>query len=289
MTTDVAIQPAAESPDPVLEAALATRGLACAARVTRHIGASLARIWENVLDWEHLPWLHAEAFEAIELVSASALGWRAHVRGRGSTTWSVIEVQIERDALRYVSVTREGAGASAEIWTWLSPEGTDATRVDQAFWLPKTDEARLRRRGVALLALYDVLWAQDEMMMRDREAELRALRGARRHAVRVSLGSLDALRARLPASTTAGGRRFRVMAVGAELVAVAARCPHRLGPLDDAACEGGELVCPWHGYRFDARTGRSTDGHGLRLETARVEIDPETRDVQLIVEPRSAR
>ena len=27
------------------------------------------------------------------------------------------------------------------------------------------------------------------------------------------------------------------------------------------------FVCPWHGYRFDLRTGDSTDGHRLRLDT----------------------
>ena len=28
----------------------------------RRIGASLERVWENVRDWEHLPWLHRQSF-----------------------------------------------------------------------------------------------------------------------------------------------------------------------------------------------------------------------------------
>jgi nitrite reductase (NADH) small subunit len=45
-------------------------------------------------------------------------------------------------------------------------------------------------------------------------------------------------------------------------------CPHLGGPLDQARVENGCIRCPWHGYRFDVRTGRSTDGRGLRLEIA---------------------
>jgi nitrite reductase/ring-hydroxylating ferredoxin subunit len=34
--------------------------------------------------------------------------------------------------------------------------------------------------------------------------------------------------------------------------------------------------CPWHGYRFDARSGGNLDGRGLRLAFARrLEVDAE--------------
>jgi len=33
-------------------------GLALAATYTREVTAGIQRIWENVLDWEHLPALH---------------------------------------------------------------------------------------------------------------------------------------------------------------------------------------------------------------------------------------
>ncbi len=45
----------------------------------RTIRASLARAWENVLDWEHLPWLHRSAFSDIEHIDSGAWGWRARV------------------------------------------------------------------------------------------------------------------------------------------------------------------------------------------------------------------
>jgi len=35
-------------------------------------------------------------------------------------------------------------------------------------------------------------------------------------------------------------------------------CPHRGGPLAGGRLVAGELACPWHGFRFDPRTGAAT-------------------------------
>jgi nitrite reductase/ring-hydroxylating ferredoxin subunit len=48
----------------------------------RTIRASLERIWENVLDWEHLPGLNRGSFDAIRCLDASEHGWRARLRAR---------------------------------------------------------------------------------------------------------------------------------------------------------------------------------------------------------------
>ena len=37
--------------------------------------------------------------------------------------------------------------------------------------------------------------------------------------------------------------------------ATQARCTHRQGPLYEGALQGPVLTCPWHGARFDIRTG----------------------------------
>ena len=57
-------------------------GLTLAAVYEREVAASLERIWENVLDWEHLPWLHRTSFQAIHEVEAGPSGWRARVLAR---------------------------------------------------------------------------------------------------------------------------------------------------------------------------------------------------------------
>ena len=46
------------------------------------------------------------------------------------------------------------------------------------------------------------------------------------------------------------------------------RCPHQGKTLDHASFEDGMIVCPWHHYGFDLKTGR---GHGLHLENYPIE------------------
>ncbi len=43
----------------------------------------------------------------------------------------------------------------------------------------------------------------------------------------------------------------------------AVKCPHQGASLQGATCEDGRIVCPWHRYGFDLKTGR---GAGLYLE-----------------------
>jgi hypothetical protein len=59
--------------------------LTTVATYRRTIGASAERVWENVLDWEHLPWLHSGSFSDIVCNGAGEWGWRARrprCRGR---------------------------------------------------------------------------------------------------------------------------------------------------------------------------------------------------------------
>ncbi len=50
------------------------------------------------------------------------------------------------------------------------------------------------------------------------------------------------------------------------------RCPHQGGPLAEGTIEGCLLRCPWHGYDFDARTGRSPGGFGDGVAAHPVEL-----------------
>ena len=48
------------------------------------------------------------------------------------------------------------------------------------------------------------------------------------------------------------------------------RCPHQGITLEKASCEDGFIVCPWHRYGFNLKTGRG--GGGLHLENYPIEI-----------------
>jgi len=278
----------------------------------RELDASVERIWENVLDWEHLPYLHAQAFTSVRMTSIDRDHWHGEVGLPGlSGATAEIDVRLDRANLRYTTSTVAGAGAGTEIVTQMFPRSERNTGIRVDFhmpWAPAGTEAAV---GEFYTRLYVQLWDQDEAMMRERQRVLdaaaaggRAARGVSQEPspgptqglshepsreslqspsqASVSLGRVRELAARLPLEVELGGRRFRVVGIEGRLFAHDTQCPHLGGPLAEHDLEGCEAVCPWHGYRFDVRTGLSSDGRSLRLaRSAVVEIDACSGDVRL--------
>lgn len=249
----------------------------------RTVAASLTRIWENVLDWEHLPWLHRGAFLSVRLLDSWRDGWRAEVAlpPPSAPRTAEIAVHLDRLALRYVTATVAGFGAGTEILTALVPEGAHATAITVTFHVPDVDPARREMVAAAYTRLYARLWDEDEAMMVRRHAVLDAEAAPGDDAGRdATLGHEDEVRARLPFVVKLGAREVRLVALGDAIVAHATVCPHRGGPLAAAPVENGAVTCPWHGYRFDLRTGANTNRRSCRLDPpAHVTIDPSTRIV----------
>jgi len=195
----------------------------------RTIRASLERVWENVLDWEHLPWLHRTSFGHVRLLHAARDGWRAETSLAGGGVPFVVEVAIDRAGLRYHSRTAAGPGAGSDVVTTLAPVGEHATRIHVEFLVPGVAPEHRDAVGPAYTRLYTRLWDEDEAMMMRRQALLDG---------RLAGGTREALLA-------GASCRFSTL------------CPHLGGPLDEADVDAGGIVtCPWHGRRFDVRTGR---------------------------------
>lgn len=56
--------------------------------------------------------------------------------------------------------------------------------------------------------------------------------------------------------------------------AIANICTHEGGPLADGTLEGYEVECPWHGSKFDVRTGAVTNPPATEPETTfEVKVD----------------
>ena len=226
-----------------------------AAIYRREVGASLARIWENVFDWEHLAHLHDGSFASCELIDRGIWGWRVAL----ATTIrredrQVIELRADRAAGRYVSTTLEGTGSGTEIRVALAARNPQRTGVAVEFHVPEGRADRLAAIGSAYSAAYVRLWDEDEAMMQRRERMLRR-RKSEAPAVPVDLGSADEVRSALPLGFEFAGRPFRLIELGGALIAHSSVCPHWLGPLDDAPVADGTVRCPWHGYRFDLASG----------------------------------
>ena len=89
------------------------------------------------------------------------------------------------------------------------------------------------------------------------------------------------------------GRSIGVFNLGGDYVALRNRCPHQGGPLcagtlfsaieaerpgSYSVSRAGEIIrCPWHGWEFDMRTGRSWfDPHRVRVRRYPARLVAET-------------
>jgi nitrite reductase (NADH) small subunit len=78
------------------------------------------------------------------------------------------------------------------------------------------------------------------------------------------------------------GRPIAIFRVGRDLVALANQCLHLASPIDDGFVEDGLLTCPWHGWRYDVRTGehltllgrrRGLATYPVRVRGEMIEVD----------------
>jgi nitrite reductase/ring-hydroxylating ferredoxin subunit len=70
------------------------------------------------------------------------------------------------------------------------------------------------------------------------------------------------------------GRPVAIFNVGGTVYAIDGACSHRGGPLGDGELTGSVVTCPWHGARFDVRTGAVLAPPATRnAETHRVVLD----------------
>jgi nitrite reductase/ring-hydroxylating ferredoxin subunit len=237
----------------------------------RELPVSLERLYENALDWEHLPYLHRASFSSVACIDAGAWGWRADVGLQPDGRPIVLELALDRDCRRWITRTLEGAGAGTEIWTHAFALGPRTTEVVVDFFLPAVDPARLASIGELYRSLYAQLYDEDESMMVGRQAALDRRHDRGQSAI-VALGARDALD--LPMTVDVGGTPVCIVEIDGELVAYTGVCPHSLGPLYQAPVVDGVVQCPWHGYRFDVRSGVEVAGQRCRLPaTTTITVD----------------
>jgi nitrite reductase/ring-hydroxylating ferredoxin subunit len=51
------------------------------------------------------------------------------------------------------------------------------------------------------------------------------------------------------------GEKIALFLVDGAFYALSDTCTHRGGPLSEGEVHGAEVTCPWHGAKFDLRTG----------------------------------
>jgi len=89
----------------------------------------------------------------------------------------------------------------------------------------------------------------------------------------IQVARLDEIPNRGMKSVRVGGREVLLCRLDGRVFALPSRCTHRGAPLIDGRLEGPFLRCPWHGVKFDVRTGVRVcvpDCVDLRVTRARV-------------------
>jgi phenylpropionate dioxygenase-like ring-hydroxylating dioxygenase large terminal subunit len=222
--------------------------LALAATYTREVRVGIERIWENVLDWEHLPALHEIFFDDVALLEIGSWGWRVELTKAPGTAGRrmVVELRVDRANTRYCARTLAGDGAGTEIWTLLAALGPQRTAFEVRFYLPEPRPDRLAALGEKYRSSYVRLWDQDEAMTMRRQAlSTRSRDRWKGSGAPLALGPLRQLRKRLPLLVEVDGEPFRLLELeDGALVAHGTICPHWLGPLEEAVPENGKLRCP---------------------------------------------
>lgn len=69
--------------------------------------------------------------------------------------------------------------------------------------------------------------------------------------------------------------------VNGNFLAVDNTCPHAGGPLGEGTMDGEVVECPWHGWRFNVRTGERPENPEIRVPC--VEVRVQGSDVQVKV------
>jgi nitrite reductase/ring-hydroxylating ferredoxin subunit len=77
------------------------------------------------------------------------------------------------------------------------------------------------------------------------------------------------------------GQKIALFRVDGAFYALSDTCTHRGGPLSEGELEGAEVTCPWHGAKFDIRTGavlgppaqQGIKSYPVRVTGADIEIE----------------
>ena len=79
----------------------------------------------------------------------------------------------------------------------------------------------------------------------------------------------------------AGPDTLAVFNVDGQFFALDNRCVHRGGPLGEGPLDGHVVMCPWHAWRFDVRTGANVNNPAVKVACAPVTVEDDAVYVDL--------
>jgi nitrite reductase/ring-hydroxylating ferredoxin subunit len=231
----------------------------------RVLPVSMDRMFENALDWEHLPFLHSSSFTTIQCEDAGSWGWRARVSDARARE-SLLELRLDTSQRRWITRTLEGELAGAEIWTYVIERGPRKIEIVIDFHVPGVAAELRDLVGRAYARVYERLYDEDVAMMCSRQNLLDSrIVPIEQDIEPACLGQMKKLV--FPLAARFSGSDVVINLLNGTPVIHAARCPHQGAPLISGKVTQNILECPWHGYRFDLGSGQCLSGSGLSMAT----------------------
>ncbi|HEY6349321.1 MAG TPA: Rieske (2Fe-2S) protein [Candidatus Angelobacter sp.] len=74
---------------------------------------------------------------------------------------------------------------------------------------------------------------------------------------------------------TVGGKIICVANVEGEYSAMDNVCLHRGGPLGQGTVEDGKIVCPWHGWQYDPKSGEVAHNSSAKVAVYPLKVEGE--------------
>ncbi len=222
----------------------------------RSIPVSLDRMYENALDWAHLPFVHSSSFKSIQALDYGAWGWRADVIDVKDRSMR-LELSLDRSSRRWITRNLEGDNKGAEIWTHVFVVRDRVLDLIIDFFVPLDNKVDKDKVGLAYAKSYERLYDEDVQMMSERQIELDRKVRKRNDNEELSVEVPE----QLPLKINFSGREYLINKDKQAWYVYPSRCPHLLGPLVDSPITDGIIVCPWHGFEFDLKTGAQVGNH----------------------------
>jgi nitrite reductase (NADH) small subunit len=72
---------------------------------------------------------------------------------------------------------------------------------------------------------------------------------------------------------TVNDKEIALFNVDGAICAIDNSCPHRGGPLGEGLVNGEEVTCPWHGWKFNVKTGACSMIPSAKVNAYEVVVD----------------
>jgi nitrite reductase/ring-hydroxylating ferredoxin subunit len=89
----------------------------------------------------------------------------------------------------------------------------------------------------------------------------------------VKVASLASLPPGSLTEVTLGEESYALCNVNGELHALAGICPHAGGPIGQGNLHDNTVICPWHEWAYDCRTGENDFDPAIKLDTFPVKTE----------------